>query len=177
MGKGRSLPISRSERFLGSHQQSVDGVTTVELELMEEDVWSVVEPDEPTEVGAWITRSLEGTDNEWRGNGGRVSDLTVSSDGRRKRHVATSAPVKVPDWSKILKVESIKSMHNNNNDDADAADFNWGSEIVPPHEYVAARSRNGDGSSSVFLGVGRTLKGRDMRRVRDAVWRQTGFYG
>jgi hypothetical protein len=29
----------------------------------------------------------------------------------------------------------------------------------------------------VVEGVGRTLKGRDMSRVRDAVWSQTGFYG
>jgi hypothetical protein len=176
-------PISRSERFLGSHQQSddhhVDGETTFGLELMEEDVWSVVEPDEPKELGAWNARSLEASGSEWRRKGGRVSDLTVPSDGQRKRHVATSAPVKVPDWSKILKVESVKSMHNNNNDNdnADVADCDWESAMVPPHEYVAARSRNGDGGSSVFLGVGRTLKGRDMRRVRDAVWSQTGFYG
>jgi hypothetical protein len=29
--------------------------------------------------------------------------------------------------------------------------------------------------SSMLEGVGRTLKGRDLRRVRDAVLRQTGF--
>lgn len=174
MGKGRGLTVSRSERFLGSPHQSgnrhVDVETTVEVELMEEDVWSVLEPDQPTEESTWTVRSLER-----RQNGGRVRDLTVSSDGRRKRHVATSAPVKVPDWSKILKVESVESMHNKN--DADVVDGDWESEMVPPHEYVAARSRNGDGGSSVILGVGRTLKGRDMRRVRDAVWSQTGFYG
>lgn len=45
-------------------------------------------------------------------------------------------------------------------------------EMVPPH-VIAARSRTT--SFSVFEGVGRTLKGRDMRRVRDAVWQKTGF--
>uniref|UniRef100_A0A1J3FNX3 Senescence regulator n=1 Tax=Noccaea caerulescens TaxID=107243 RepID=A0A1J3FNX3_NOCCA len=172
MGKGRRLTISRSERFLGNHHLSddrhVDGETAVDLELMEEDVWSVVEPDEPTEESAWTPLSHEPTCGERRRNVGRVGGLT---DGRRKRHVATSAPVQVPDWSKILKVESVESLHNN-----DVADGDWESEMVPPHEYVA-RSRHGDGGSSVFLGVGRTLKGRDMRRVRDAVWSQTGFYG
>ncbi|CAN0912596.1 hypothetical protein LINGRAPRIM_LOCUS584 [Linum grandiflorum] len=52
-------------------------------------------------------------------------------------------------------------------------------EMVPPHEYLArayARSRKMEGAL-VVEGVGRTLKGRDMRRVRDAVWSQTGFYG
>ncbi|XP_010439399.1 PREDICTED: uncharacterized protein LOC104722848 [Camelina sativa] len=176
MGKGRGLTASRSERFLGSPHQSgdrhVDVETAVELELMEEDVWSVLEPDQPTEESAWTARSLEASGGERRHNGGG------RASGRRKRHVATSAPVKVPDWSKILKTESVVgSMHHNNNDDADVADDDWESGMGPPHEYVAARSRNGDGGSSVILGVGRTLKGRDMRRVRDAVWSQTGFYG
>ncbi|CAH2078318.1 unnamed protein product [Thlaspi arvense] len=171
MGKGRRLTISRSERFLGDHHQfgdrHVDGETAVELELMEEDVWSVLDTGEPTDESAWTARSLESNGSERRRNGGQ----TVTGDGRTKRHVATSAPMNVPDWSKILKVESVESMHNN-----DVADGDWESEMVPPHEYVA-RSRKGEGGSSVFLGVGRTLKGRDMRRVRDAVWSQTGFYG
>jgi hypothetical protein len=48
-------------------------------------------------------------------------------------------------------------------------------EMVPPHEYLA-RSRK-MAAKSVFEGVGRTLKGRDLSRVRDAVWSQTGFDG
>lgn len=44
-------------------------------------------------------------------------------------------------------------------------------EMVPPHEIVA-RSHV---TFSVFEGVGRTLKGRDLRRVRNAVFQQTGF--
>ncbi|KAE8696748.1 hypothetical protein F3Y22_tig00110647pilonHSYRG00146 [Hibiscus syriacus] len=48
------------------------------------------------------------------------------------------------------------------------------SEMVPPHEYLAceyAWSKKSSGAS-VFEGVGRTLKGRDMSRIRDAVWSQ-----
>ncbi|XP_050214776.1 protein S40-6-like [Mercurialis annua] len=90
------------------------------------------------------------------------------------RHMATSAPVNVPDWSKILRVDSVESLHGFDDgfDDRD-------SEMVPPHEYLAreyARSKK-MGGASVFEGVGRTLKGRDLRRVRDAVWSQTGFDG
>ncbi|OAY24723.1 uncharacterized protein LOC110604491 [Manihot esculenta] len=90
------------------------------------------------------------------------------------RHMATSAPVNVPDWSNILRVDSVESLHESDDgyDDRD-------SEMVPPHEYLAreyARSKK-MGGASVFEGVGRTLKGRDMRRVRDAVWSQTGFDG
>ncbi|KAF0933351.1 hypothetical protein E2562_017973 [Oryza meyeriana var. granulata] len=51
--------------------------------------------------------------------------------------------------------------------------------MLPPHEMVARASAGGFGApvkpSSMLEGVGRTLKGRDLRRVRDAVLRQTGF--
>ncbi|QCD79734.1 uncharacterized protein LOC114176553 [Vigna unguiculata] len=96
---------------------------------------------------------------------------TVSSSPRGRHHqMATSAPVNVPDWSKILRVDSVELLH----DMDDAFDDN-DPEMVPPHEYLA-RSRQ-MAANSVFEGVGRTLKGRDMRRVREAVWSQTGFDG
>ncbi|XP_022877973.1 uncharacterized protein LOC111395966 [Olea europaea var. sylvestris] len=85
-------------------------------------------------------------------------------------HMATSAPVNVPDWSKIYRINSVDSLHK-----LDDGFENGDSELVPPHEYLA-RSRD-MAANSVFKGVGRTLKGRDMRRVRDAVWSQTGFDG
>jgi hypothetical protein len=44
--------------------------------------------------------------------------------------------------------------------------------VVPPHEIVARRAA---AHSSVLEGAGRTLKGRDLRRVRNAVLRRTGF--
>ncbi|OIV91930.1 hypothetical protein TanjilG_00598 [Lupinus angustifolius] len=89
----------------------------------------------------------------------------------RVRHVTSSLPVNVPDWSKILRVDSVGSFHEGDDDDFDEEE----SDMVPPHEYLA-RSRNA-AANSVFEGVGRTLKGRDMSRVRDAVWSQTGFNG
>lgn len=85
----------------------------------------------------------------------------------RGRQMAASAPVNVPDWTHMWKpVESMQE-----SDECDDVEF----EKVPPHEYLA-RSRN-SAANSVFEGVGRTLKGRDMSRVRDAVWSQTGFDG
>lgn len=47
-----------------------------------------------------------------------------------------------------------------------------GEEVVPPHVVAARRHAR---SSSVLEGAGRTLKGRDLRSVRNAVLRQTGF--
>jgi len=48
-----------------------------------------------------------------------------------------------------------------------------GGEVVPPH--VLLERRRAAGASSVCSGQGRTLKGRDLRRVRDSVLRMTGF--
>ncbi|CAK7351197.1 unnamed protein product [Dovyalis caffra] len=104
--------------------------------------------------------------HQFRGN-----DLVTSAS---PRNMATSAPVNVPDWSKIYRVDSVESFN-----DSDEGFDDRESEMVPPHEYLAReyeRSRKMVGAS-VVEGVGRTLKGRDMRRVRDAVWSQTGFYG
>ncbi|KAE8659757.1 hypothetical protein F3Y22_tig00116962pilonHSYRG01028 [Hibiscus syriacus] len=110
----------------------------------------------------------------------RIVHQVCSQDGvgaaasPRGHHMATSAPVNVPDWSKIYRVNSVEWVHGSDDglDDGD-------SEMVPPHEYLArvyAQSKKSNGAS-VFEGVGRTLKGRDMSRVRDAVWSQTGFDG
>ncbi|XP_007026065.2 PREDICTED: uncharacterized protein LOC18597144 [Theobroma cacao] len=104
----------------------------------------------------------------------RGHDGMAAAASPRGHHMATSAPVNVPDWSKIYRVDSVESIHDSDDglDDGD-------SEMVPPHEYLAreyARSKK-MGGASVFEGVGRTLKGRDLRRVRDAVWSQTGFDG
>ncbi|CAN1253193.1 hypothetical protein LINPERPRIM_LOCUS8253 [Linum perenne] len=43
---------------------------------------------------------------------------------------------------------------------------------VPPHELLA---RTRIASFSVHEGIGRTLKGRDLSRVRNAIWEKTGF--
>ncbi|XP_051183812.1 uncharacterized protein [Lolium perenne] len=80
-----------------------------------------------------------------------------------------SAPVRVPVWpgkstSGRRAVESVKKAEESEDED--------GEEMVPPHVVTARRAAR---SSSVLEGAGRTLKGRDLRRVRNAVLRQTGF--
>ncbi|KAE8707480.1 hypothetical protein F3Y22_tig00110383pilonHSYRG00018 [Hibiscus syriacus] len=221
MAKGRLLTTSRSERLLGSysygHGQGQGDTAVDDVELGEEDVWSMV--DNVADRGdnvivdnsrhQWNPRAeAESNENgnfDVRGSSNRriprgdrhVGGLSLafedssstkprivhqfrSQDGvaaatpPRGHHLATSAPVVVPDWSKIYRVNSVEWVHDSDDglDDGD-------SEMVPPHEYLAreyARSKK-SGGASVFEGVGRTLKGRDMSRVRDAVWSQTGFDG
>lgn len=50
-----------------------------------------------------------------------------------------------------------------------------GGEIVPPHIMVGRRIQGGQMAFSVCSGSGRTLKGRDLSRVRNSVLRLTGF--
>ncbi|CBI26645.3 unnamed protein product, partial [Vitis vinifera] len=88
------------------------------------------------------------------------------------RVVQQSAPVKIPDWSKIYGENSKKASSNN----ASWLDNNDDEGDLPPHEWLAKKyARSQISSFSVFEGVGRTLKGRDLSRVRNAVLTKTGF--
>lgn len=82
---------------------------------------------------------------------------------------AGSLPVNVPDWSKILRAEYRRrgADQDGEGEEREAAG------TVPPHEYLA-RTRIAS-SFSVHEGIGRTLKGRDLSRVRNAIWEKTGF--
>lgn len=98
-------------------------------------------------------------------------------------HLAQSAPVNIPLWPKEFcgkfrssgDLMSIDEMHGFDGSDARAAAFEGeeeeDGEMVPPH-VIVARSHV---TFSVFEGRGRTLKGRDLRRVRNAVFLRTGF--
>ncbi|XP_062206190.1 protein S40-4-like [Phragmites australis] len=91
-----------------------------------------------------------------------------------------SVPVNIPDWSKILGAEYAGSCAGAgargwaaHDDRADAEEVG-GRSWVPPHEMLQCRERAA-ASFSVREGAGRTLKGRDLRRVRNAIWEKTGF--
>ncbi|KAL5730760.1 hypothetical protein ACHQM5_003552 [Ranunculus cassubicifolius] len=202
MAKGRKVLVSsRSERFLGYNQSVASSDVS---ELGEDDVWSmiddVVDRDDhihhETVHNDWNSNHREIRDRSMRSqrwintedhhigglslafdDGGRSTTSSrilhqyhahENKAPQRGRHVASSAPVNVPNWGKIYRVDSVELIHESDDDDCD-------SERVPPHEYLA-RSRQ-SAATSVFEGVGRTLKGRDMSRVRDAVWSRTGFDG
>lgn len=81
----------------------------------------------------------------------------------------SSAPMNVPVPLAALSKQGKNRFFEVDNDFED-------DEMLPPHEIVA----RGSGTSprrtfSVLEGAGRTLKGRDLRQVRNAIWRQTGF--
>ncbi|KAL1567746.1 hypothetical protein AAHA92_03192 [Salvia divinorum] len=204
MAKGRKLTSSRSEMFLGSFCYDQGGAAVNGAsELGEDEVWSMIDDainaESHSAGGEWSSRAGGGGSvgsymrrhPPPRQIGGLSLAFDEASNGSspsivhqfkaresiaespRGRHVAMSAPVNVPDWSKVYRVDSVESLHDS--DDGLIDD----SEIVPPHEYLARQyaSSRKTAANSVFEGVGRTLKGRDLSRVRDAVWSQTGFDG
>ncbi|KAI3675616.1 hypothetical protein L1987_85207 [Smallanthus sonchifolius] len=120
---------------------------------------------------------------------------TNNSDIESRIPQQQSAPVNIPDWSKIYgksKRSSHKSAfldygydvgdgvyHNrkeNWDSDDDDDDYHGDGNMMPPHEWIAQKlARNQISSFSVCEGAGRTLKGRDLSRVRNAVLTKTGF--
>ncbi|KAL5206963.1 hypothetical protein ABZP36_031398 [Zizania latifolia] len=81
-----------------------------------------------------------------------------------------SLPVNIPEWSKILGDEYRGNQYHAVNwevDDDDDMDATTAA-VVPPHE-LAWRRRATPLSVHDGVGIGRTLK------VRDAVWKKTGF--
>ncbi|KAK9092064.1 hypothetical protein Syun_026975 [Stephania yunnanensis] len=180
------------------------GPGSADADLREEDViWSTVEDgtsrsdQSTTEYVDRSIRSRRWLNGEDRGHvgglslafkdgggGGNQSAMIIQQchhddevETPRGRHVAASAPVNVPDnWPMMSRAESNGSSHGWTEEDQDEEDTN---ELVPPHVYLAREyaRRHKAAATSVLEGVGRTLKGRDMSRVRDAVWSQTGFDG
>ncbi|XP_010514861.1 PREDICTED: uncharacterized protein LOC104790774 [Camelina sativa] len=102
--------------------------------------------------------------------------LFASSNRRSSPSPATvktttsSLPMNVPDWSKILGKENHS--HHVRRKSIENDEDGGGGELLPPHEYLAKTRM---ASFSVHEGVGRTLKGRDMSRVRNAILEKTGF--
>ncbi|KAM0939795.1 putative senescence regulator S40 [Dioscorea sansibarensis] len=83
-----------------------------------------------------------------------------------------SAPVNIP---MIPSVAKHRPEANGLGTDADDVVDGDDDEMLPPHEIIARRSgvESPMTTFSVLEGVGRTLKGSDLRRVRNAVWRKT----
>ncbi|KAI4382325.1 hypothetical protein MLD38_008302 [Melastoma candidum] len=89
---------------------------------------------------------------------------------RQKTTSPTSLPINISDWSRILQGEEYGRRGGG---EENYLDDKGGRDFIPPHEFLAGK-RIGC-SLSVHEGVGRTLKGRDLSRVRNAIWAKTGF--
>ncbi|MBA0705618.1 hypothetical protein Golax_017801 [Gossypium laxum] len=127
-------------------------------------------------------------------NSSNIGSSSSSSSQEANGVKQQSAPVNIPDWSNISRNKSKKGpnglWHDHDDgdgdgvlvgfadsdyDDDDDDDDEYNSKL-PPHEFLAKRlARSQISSFSVFEGVGRKLKGRDLRKVRNAVLTKTGF--
>lgn len=160
-------------------------------EFQEEDVWAVMkgraktgnkERSSPSSASA--CRIFPATP---RGIPRVKSGSFESQQGIAAVHPQSSAPVNIPDWAKIHKRKSSSRINDNQHEgaerfggflgNADASDEEEDTEeLVPPHEFIARRlARTPIVSFSMCEGIGRTLKGRDLSRLRNAILAKTGF--
>ncbi|XP_030453170.1 protein S40-4-like [Syzygium oleosum] len=176
MATARNYICRPSYRFLDADLAASASRDSSSFELDESDLYSSPRPDSPDSRG----------------------DRPAPNARIRKKPSAArhpSLPVNVPDWPKILRGEyrenrrrdSLENGFFDDDDDDDDAkddgveedggrggngggrrDRRW----VPPHELAArtARTATATASSSSV-----TLKGRDLSRVRNAIWAKTGF--
>ncbi|KZV55170.1 hypothetical protein F511_12757 [Dorcoceras hygrometricum] len=170
-------------------------------DLQEEEVWSLVKTREASNSKTRRNHfSGSSSSNAWRLNAAprafRKSGGRGRSSSQWTEPQQLSAPVEIPDWPKILKIKSNKNLwddasgaHDDDHhtgwknrlglaDCAESYDDNDddGNEMVPPHEYLARRLAGTQiASFSMCEGVGRTLKGRDLSKLRNAILTKTGF--
>lgn len=152
-------------------------ITATDNNLFEFDEADMYKPNESVNVNVHVEAAKKPIPSS------RSSRKLAKKIEDRKIMPVTSAslPVNIPDWSKILKDEYRE--HSKRESDEDGGGGGGGDDddedkeeeyygLVPPHEYLAMRR---GASFSVHEGIGRTLKGRDLRRVRNAIWKKVGF--
>ncbi|KAJ0239485.1 Uncharacterized protein HA466_0231150 [Hirschfeldia incana] len=135
-------------------------------EFQEEEVWSVLRENETPGLEMKISKS----NNIF--SAASSSSVRYIPKGKEVTGAKKSAPMNVPDWSKIYGKTRSNHLHSlathDEDDDEDS--------MVPPHELVAKMlARTQISSFSMCEGIGRTLKGRDLSKTRNAVLTKTGF--
>lgn len=189
MGKQQGRSCSSrygSERLLYPGVQVISGHGAADhlADLDEEDVWSVLAaaPAPDSSRSANSRQPEQDRRGRWTAGGLSLAFEATAATAPAARHhhhphVASSAPVKVPEWP-AARFPSGGGGEQQQQQYYGVSCREEEGEWVAPHEYLQARSGGrGTPAPSVFEGVGRTLKGRDLSRVRDAVWSSTGFFG
>ncbi|KAG6434019.1 hypothetical protein SASPL_105639 [Salvia splendens] len=147
------MAATKSHRYLGGAARLPMSEFTDQFEFEEADVWGNSDQTESR-------KSINSNPRPFK----KPLPKTAAD---RSPIGAKSLPVNIPDWSKILRGEYRARAGECTEEDEDEGNYQ-----MPPHEYLA---RTRAASLSVHEGIGRTLKGRDLSRVRNAIWKQTGF--
>uniref|UniRef100_A0A6N2LCJ8 Senescence regulator S40 n=1 Tax=Salix viminalis TaxID=40686 RepID=A0A6N2LCJ8_SALVM len=179
-GKGRSAGGGYGRRSMR------DG------DFEEEDVWSVMKEVGDSSSNSKYPSSGSSFSSAWHlpGTAPRMIPPAKPTASNHGGKVQSSAPVNIPDWSKIYGKDS-RGILGSWVDDQNGTAYGDGDghvngevndndyeedDIVPPHEWLARKlARSQISSFSVCEGVGRTLKGRDLSKVRNAILTKTGF--
>nr|GMC82221.1 putative senescence regulator S40 [Ipomoea batatas] len=100
-----------------------------------------------------------------------VKTAVMNGDSSVVEQVAVkSLPMKIPDWRRILGVayQQVERARQDNDYNAVEEDEDEDEYFgLPPHVYLA-RTRGASLS-------GRSVKGRDLWRLRNTIWKRIGF--
>ncbi|XP_057954907.1 protein S40-4-like [Malania oleifera] len=167
MAAGRSYLGRGSYRFLPGERDSPTIVSDPLYELDESEVWNATRSASPE-----LRRPVPSSRPAKRQSSKRGDSVAGAVSA-----AASSLPLNIPDWSKILKEDYGENRSRENEGSADSdEDYEDGGNRIPPHEFLARQlARTRIASFSLHEGIGRTLKGRDLSRVRNAIWEKTGF--
>lgn len=197
VGSIRSRSINNSYRFSASLMaQTVNSNADAE-EFEEEDIWGLDSRDHRFKSQSQDTQNGSKVFNKKPRENGGVSGATTprrlpaasrmiprsALQEEAMNIVPTfrpqSAPISIPDWSQIYsrrgggRRNSLIEEEDEEEDDEEEGEEDG---IVPPHELVARQmARSQMTPFSMCEGAGRTLKGRDLSRVRNAILTRTGF--
>ncbi|KAL2485693.1 hypothetical protein Adt_30449 [Abeliophyllum distichum] len=152
------MAASKTYRFLPTDQKLTNDSMIFELD--ESDIWNT---------------AARSPSPEFRKASSRISRKPSTAAKGAAVTGPASLPVNIPDWSKILK-EEYRENRRRDVDEEDFDDDDDSENRVPPHEFLARQmARTRIASFSVHEGIGRTLKGRDLSRVRNSIWEKIGF--
>uniref|UniRef100_A0A5B6YRU3 Senescence regulator S40 n=1 Tax=Davidia involucrata TaxID=16924 RepID=A0A5B6YRU3_DAVIN len=177
----------------GLYRQGSSGWTSMRNgELQEEDVWAVLKEGKDSTSQVGTSKESYSIAPRRLPTAARMIPRANNSTTQEPKIIQQSAPVNIPDWSKIYGKNTKKASKNaswlddhDHDDDGVIMESSWDSDddyddddgnMMPPHEWIAKKpARSQMSSLSVCEGAGRTLKGRDLSRVRNAVLTKTGF--
>ncbi|KAG9138936.1 hypothetical protein Leryth_007567 [Lithospermum erythrorhizon] len=182
------MSTKKSYQWLGGSERVNPINSASEFELDEADIWGTNNTETLSETKRTSNNMKPLKKPIKKSNNNHIDHV------HQRPNVATSLPVNVPDWSKILGNEYKGRVVDEDEDvGIEVSPSNlityqprgsWAGRYndeyeeddkdhrIPPHVYLA---RTRGASFSVHEGIGRTLKGRDLSRVRNAIWKKTGF--
>ncbi|XP_048138925.1 uncharacterized protein LOC115749793 [Rhodamnia argentea] len=156
-------PSDHAAAYSGAYN---DDAEDTQFEFDEADVWS---NDVVARVPSFETIHDNGSTMPSSRTSRRPPRRADISSDLKPAAAASSLPVNILDWPKSnpkrdSTAEGGGRVESDEEEDRESR--------VPPHEYLARRR---GASLSVHEGIGRTLKGRDLSRMRDAIWKSVGF--